>query len=170
MKAKLFVIAVLLCAPVFAGMFAGMDPPASLLVTRGGYQWAWASPCAPVAPSCDVNRPLQMHHGFFLPSEADWLASFSSLQDVYDAFHPGGQQLCAASYFSSPWDHCDSADLQNGFVWNLPAAWGAQSDANVDTFVVRSAGGPVGPVVPEPSTMLLLGGGLLLIGSRLRKR
>jgi hypothetical protein len=140
-----------------AASLVGLDVPAELLVLRGGLQWAWVSPCAPEQPSCGAT--LEMHHDFRIAATPDWVASFVSMQDVYDAFHPVGGQLCASGYFNSGYSHCDSVNIVGDPVaWNAPEAWGSRNAGYSESFVVR--GGAAG--VPEPgSSLLLLGMGLV---------
>ncbi len=116
----------LIATPAFAGSLAGNDVPASLLVTRAGLEWAWASPCGPHDSGiggCTTGE-LTMHHGFRVALESDWTAGFANVLDVYNAFNPAGApSLCATPYFDSAYDHCDAGDVQIGYVWNFPRSW-----------------------------------------------
>ncbi len=153
-----FIIACLFlsCCTVSAASLLGIEPPADLLVSRNGYQWAWASPCAP-SDGCDDG--VSLHHGFSVATESDWLRDFSSPEDVYAAFLGGS--MCSSAYFSKTYDHCDGGDAAAGHVWNAP--WGNAIAGTADTFVLRSAGAAE---VPEPSTYALLATGLLAVGLR----
>jgi hypothetical protein len=89
--------------------------------------------------------------GWTLPTNAEWLSSFADTAAVYNAFTLNGTgQLCASSYFDSGYDHCDSGDVQAGYIWDAPAPIGNSDSSNPasDSFLVRG--------VPEPSSVLLL--------------
>lgn len=140
----------------------GQAPDPSVIISAGGLEWVWAAPCSPSQPSCGE---VQLHHGFEVASEQDWLSSFLSLADIIDAFtNDNGGTICASPYFSTAHDHCDLGDLQIGAVFNLPASFGGQfvGSSQLESFLVRAE-------VPEPETLALLAFGLLGI-SALRKR
>lgn len=151
----------------FGSHLDGIDPPSSLIVSRGGLEWVWASPCAPQSPSCGTT-PIDSHHGWVLPTAAQWTASFTDVtHDLYNAFNPASGQLCASAYFNSGYDHCDNVNVNgqgaNVAVWQAPFT--DNPNPNVDyaeTFLVR------GGAVPEPSTWALLGTAAL--AGLLRKR
>lgn len=102
------------------GMTGAMavDVPSNLIVNAGGMEWAWASPCAPSAPSCGAD--LVMHDGWNLASASDFTSSFTGLTDLSAQFDSGAK--CASAYFNSGWSNCDNSDVLVGVVWNLPAA------------------------------------------------
>lgn len=164
MRLILTVLVLSLCSLVsWAGPLTGQDPPSSVLVQRGGYEWAWASPCDGLGMGC--GAALIMHHGFALAQATDWARDFVSIQDIYNAFHAGGQR-CAAAYFNSGYSHCDSGDVAAGYIQNSPFP-GSYYHPNWEAFVVRPTGG--GPVVPEPGTWAMLAAGLGLLAMRLKR-
>ncbi len=133
------------------------DVPSNLVVTRDGYDWVWAAPCSPVEPSCNASgHGLTMQYGFSLPTVGEWTASFTDTADIYGAFTLGGRaQLCASSYFDSGYSHCDSSDVQAGYIWGAPVgianAFGGDTNGLSEAFLVRGAA-----AVPEPSSLILL--------------
>jgi len=141
-----------------------VDVPPGLIVNAGGMEWAWASPCAPSAPSC--GTPLIMHDGWNVASAGDFASSFAGFADLSAKF--GAGSICASAYFNSGYGHCDDSNVNptydNVRVWNAPAAWGTNSmDEYSETFVVRAA-------VPEPETYALMLAGLGLVGFVARRR
>lgn len=138
---------------------------ASDYITFGGDDWAYASPCAPFAPSCSViDLSYQGAQGWALPSiaqmdaaiaaaggAASWTAMFQSIG------------ACAAEYFSN-YSHCDYSQATNGDIYNYSANV-IDSNAYYDeVFVVRVA------AVPVPASLPLIVGGLGLMGFVARRR
>jgi hypothetical protein len=80
-----------------------VDVPSNLIVNAGGMQWAWASPCAPAAPSC--GNPLVMHDGWNVASSSDFASSFTGFADLSAQF--GAGTICASAYFNSGYGQCD---------------------------------------------------------------
>ena len=161
MKQLFLVLSLAVTGAANAGHLAGTDVPDALLVDRNGNEWAWASPCSPVDPSC--GGVLVMHHGFVNATAADFLADFTGFQDLHAAF--GGGATCASPYFNSGHDHCDGINVFGGntAVWNAPAGWGPNAlAAHSEAFVLRAA------VVPEPSGLALAG--LALFGLAVSRR
>ena len=134
----------------------GIEPPASLIVAgNDGSEWVWGAPCAPVDPSCGV---VQLHHGFAIPSLAEWTAGWLDLAELVAAFVD--PELCASPFFSTAHDHCDGSDVVAGFVWGAPFAnelFGGSVNAGSEAFLTRNDGNPI----PEPASMALFGIGLL---------
>jgi len=140
--------------------------PDSLIVERSGLEWVWASPVAPDG-SFGSGSTIELNWDFRLPTEEEWLASFSGLTDLYDAFNIGASQLCASGYFTSSteFNHCDGDDIQKGNVWGSP--WPQDpAKETFDTFLVR---GELNQT-PLPATLALLGAGLFALGLSRRKR
>jgi hypothetical protein len=141
------------------------DVPANLIVTRGGFEWVWASPCAPEQPTC--GDPLTLTNGWSVPTNNEWLASFTDTLDVYNAFNVTNGYLCAASYFDSGYNHCDPGDMQAGYIWGAPQpisnGYGGDTNPASEGLVVRTG-------TPEPSSLLLLGSGVLGVLGIVRRK
>ena len=142
----------------------GQEPPSNLIVQAGGLEWVYASPCAGKQPSCGV---VQLHNGFGFATDAQWNVSFSTINDLLAAFNPASGTLCAASYFSTVYDHCDIDDVRLGYIWHSPLAPNANGrDSDVaETFLVRA--GNVNDV-PEPASLALVG--VALLGAAVARR
>ena len=127
------------------------------------HEWAWAAPCDLTGLGC--SPPVTMHHGFAIAQAEDWMRDFVSNADIYAAFHEGGQR-CASPYFDSPFNHCDSEDLERGYIENSPFP-GTLFDPNWEGFVVRAVS--VDVFIPEPGTWALFAAGLGALALRRRK-
>ncbi len=162
-------------------------------ITKNGLDIAWASPCAPSAPSCggaEVDLSFQAAYGWRVATQADMALINISATDfafvganvdyatgnnldeatgawLYDLTGPlpSFDVAVATPWFSNVWLHADWGDGFDGSWANLsvPGQW----VVTYDSIVVRD----VASVVPEPSTYLLLGSGLagLIVWRRKRK-
>ncbi len=110
---------------------------------------------------------ITLHHGFRLPTNSEWLNSFTNLSDLYNQFSTPSAK-CAAPYFSNEWDHCDFSDLQIGYVYGSPFAPddSHRFDGYGETFLVRGEGGEI----PEPHAWLLIASGLAATALLRRRR
>ena len=161
---SLRLLLIVACVAVLA-VGALADVPSNLTVTRGVYQWVWASPCAPEQPSC--GNTLTLTNGWTIPTAAEWTASFVDTADIYNAFTLNGTgQLCGSPYFNSGYTWCDSSDLQSGYIWGAPVpisnGYGEYYSTS-EGFLVRTA-------TPEPGSMLLFGSGVLGIVGVIRRK
>ncbi|MHA6261951.1 PEP-CTERM sorting domain-containing protein [Arenibacterium sp. CAU 1754] len=165
----------LLVALVLGLQFYATDAEAALVdapvaasdyITFGGADWAYASPCAPFAPSCGViDLSYQGGLGWALPSIAQMDAAIAAAGGAA-AWTAMFQNIgaCAAEYFSSSYSHCDYSQATNGDIYNYSAN---VIDANAyydEVFVVRVA------AVPVPASLPLIVGGLGLMGFVARRR
>ena len=170
---KFLSLAVLFAAmspAAFADHMAGIDPPDSLIVTRGLLEWVWAAPVSPDGNHPSALGPLVLHHGWSLPTLDQWNLSFTGLTDLSNAFQAETSPLCAAEYFGGDgFDDCNPGDVfgfQGYAVWGAPTTGGwtgnLSTSTSAETFLVRA--------VPEPSTLLLLAFGLVGLAAGRKRR
>ena len=149
---------------------ASADPIDSVIVDAGGLEWVWASPCAPMEPSCG-NTPIGGFDGWVVATASDFLSAFGTLTNLYNTFVTDNGNICGSQFFQSGYSHCDAVNIDpfggNIRLWNSPGTgdWASpnNNDAFSETFVVRRA-------VPEPGTLALLGLGLAGLGLARRRK
>ncbi|MCG3774857.1 MAG: hypothetical protein JW395_1682 [Nitrospira sp.] len=147
--------------------------PDYVIVTRGAWEWVWVSPCVERdGSSCSFGTE---DYGFAAPvGTTPWTESFTGYSDMLTAFtfidsnNPSSPLRCAAPYFSQDYEDCQDGDLTKGLVFQGPfqpqtnptvGPGFLNANPNAEVFWVRAASVPA--PLPEPSSLLLLGAGLL---------
>ena len=161
----------------------GHEPDSSVIVTRGAWEWVWVSPCPPdERGSCSMLEGENFGFGppVITATSNPWTDSFDgfleangSLQGpnsmtgaffIFNSLNEPISTRCATPYFSQDFTDCHSTDLARGIVWqaDLP---GVVTDTillpSAEVFWVRASTSEPPPPLPEPSSLLLLGAGLL---------
>ena len=150
--------------------------PDSLIVTFGGFDWVWASPCSadcsplvdPLAGGTDWAFPAAFPV-LFQPdlsvgiSDPNYFIT-NPLWPIYDLFAPLKNQpftaatgACAAGIFDEVFNHCDYSNaVQGGIAPDgiVGSVW--------ETWLVRP--------IPEPASLALFGIGLAGLGFMTRRR
>lgn len=165
--------------------FLDAPVPSNAFITFNSLDWAWASPCSAAGCGSGVGLDLsfQSAFGWHVPSAAELALAPLATDFVFSGanvplggsdpvsganvqFGPApGDVAIAVPYFNTLYFH---GDWQNapGSSGSIELAWngigGEDLAAFAEFLVVRQ--------VPEPSTMLLLGGGLLGLAAFRRKR
>ena len=139
---------------------------ASDFITVGGYDWAWASPCNAVDPTCGaIDFSYQGMQGWALATTSQIDAAISAAGGILGwvaQFEPG--DICASRFFTV-YSHCDYNDpKQYNLVYNWSGNTTNPGDAIYnEVFAVRVS------AVPIPAAGLLLMGGLGLLAAMKRR-
>lgn len=133
--------------------------PADVIVSGGGLEWVWASPCE--AGGCGNPDPA---------NQVGWrYATFEELTQQFpscDAFvAQDGSNICASRYFDPNHQHCDLDNCEQGLICSTPGEPCVNGEVGVgygETFYVRGESIIV-PAVPVP-VMSTLGVAVLILG------
>lgn len=127
--------------PVAALAIVEGPVPDDLIVSDGGLDWVWASPCNGGCSSPDPDN----QEGWRFATDEE-LQLFPGCA----AFGVAPTHLCAAEYFDPTFTHCDYNDCLAGFVASSPfqTALNGEIEGNAESFFVR---GETAPAIPVPS-------------------
>lgn len=125
--------------------------PADLIVSGGGLEWVYASPCQ--EGGCSNPSPT---------NQVGWrYATYAELTQNFPGC-PAFTNKCAAQYFDPTYSHCDFSNCNEGLVCSAPGqpCANGQSPGHGETFYVR---GEAGPAIPVP-VLSVLGVAILILG------
>lgn len=137
--------------------------PASAYITKGGLDWAWASPVSATSGSFDLS--YQSTQGWRLPTAGeltnaplatDFMKAGANVPQggtdpvsgaTFNGANSTGPAACATPYFSTGYHHCDWSDGlgQYGDHWAAPG-----ESSNYEQLVVRTSAAPAA-IAPVPA-------------------
>jgi hypothetical protein len=172
-------IAASLAAAPEASAQAYSGPVASnAYITFNGLDWAWASPCASVDPSCGQINLSGGGGGWRFATGSEWAArpaasDFLSPGGNYATWSGHGNMACASGWFSLSYTHCDYTDAaNNGWLMSGPGMYASPAAADQngygyynETWLVRDV-----TASPEPASIALMATGILGVGIVMRRR